>query len=154
MMAVKQGYGLPYTPQSYQLSAQFRQQGIAAEVPVLMPSTHGPLHNLLSKRLAGGKFNACQCAVAKRHEYRLAAMALAARASAKDKEDSEQSDSDKSDSDKAEDGKDDAKDDDEKSKEKLTKEKELKLPEELLGQAIKEVVMHEVGPFAWSASQF
>ncbi len=168
MMAVKQGYGLPYTPQSYQLNAQFRQQGIAGEVPVLVPSTHGPLHNLLSKRLAGGKFNACQCAVAKRHEYRLAAMALAARMSvnskegsdseAKSKEESEKEEGDKEDSEKADDGKekeddadkdddkeDDA-DDDKKSEEKLADDdSEIKLPEELLGQAIKEVVMHEVG---------
>lgn len=145
MMAVKQGYGLPYTPQSYQLSAQFRQQGGGNIAPVLVPSTHGPLHNLLSKRLAGGNFNACQCAVAKRHEYRLAAMALAARASAEDKEDSDKSDSDDADEGKKDDDKDDA-DDDKKNDEKLADDvKELKLPEELLGQAIKEVVMHEVG---------
>lgn len=128
MMAVKQGYGLPYTPQSYQLTQQFQQQGL--QPPELVPSNHGPLRNLLSKRLAGGNFNACQCAVAKRHEYRLAAMVLAAAASDDDKSD----DDDSKDDDDAED-----KDSDE------DKIAEIELPEELLGQAIKEVVMHEVG---------
>lgn len=135
MMAIKQGYGLPYTPQSYQLTQQFRQQG--QEPPMLVPSTHGPLHTMLSKRLTGGNFNGCQCAVAKRHEYQLAAMVLAAKASEADddKDGDKDEDSDESNGDE---------NDDEKT-EVAEKDKEITLPEELLGQAIKEVVMHEVG---------
>jgi len=143
MMAVKQGYGLPFSPQSYQLTSQFRQQGAANEMPVLVPSSHGPLHSLLSKRLAGGKFNACQCAVAKRHEYRLAAMAFAARASAEEKEESDTEEGDKAEDQDKEEG--DADDEKEKDEKLADDDNEIKLPEELLGQAIKEVVMHEVG---------
>lgn len=127
MMAVKQGYGLPFTPQSYQLTRKFDNPQL--DLPIIVPSSHGPLHAMLSKRLAGGKFNACQCAVAKRHEYRLAAMVLAARAAAA--EDEEKSDDESGDGDKEESKKDEI--------------AELELPEELLAQAIKEVVMHEVG---------
>lgn len=136
MMAVKQGYGLPYTPQSYQLTKQFGEHG--QQPPMIVPSDRGPLHMQLSKRLTSGSFNACQCAVAKRHEYQLAAMVLAAKASEDDKAD--ESDDEKSDDDKADDAKDD-------EKEELAKkeDKEVTLPEELLGQAIKEIVMHEVG---------
>ncbi|MEM8943814.1 MAG: zinc-dependent metalloprotease [Planctomycetota bacterium] len=132
MMAVKQGYGLPYTPNSYQLGTHFGEQ--SQPRPVLVPSSHGPLHAMLSQRLAGGNFNACQCAVAKRHEYQLAAMVLAAKA-----QDGDKADDDKADSDTDSDVEDD---------EKLAKDdedQEITLPEELLGQAIKEVVMHEVG---------
>ncbi|MGI9429144.1 MAG: zinc-dependent metalloprotease, partial [Bythopirellula sp.] len=170
MMAVKQGYGLPFTPQSYQLNRQFFHQGETEEMPVLIPSSHGPLHTLLSRRLAGGNFNACQCAVAKRHEYRLAAMALAAAAAADDDHadgpdsdnadgdnedgdnadadnaDGDHGDSDKEDSDKEDSDKDDADKKDKAAAEKEEKEKQdIELPEELLAQAIKEVVMHEVG---------
>ena len=138
MMAVKQGYGLPFTPQSYQLSAQFQQQGGGNAAPVLVPSTRGPLHTLLSKRLSGGKFNACQCAVAKRHEYRLAAIVLAAKASDDNKEESDKADDDKESANEDGDGEDGDGEEDEK-------DNEIELPEELLAQAIKEVVMHEVG---------
>lgn len=133
MMAVKQGYGLPFTPQSYQLTQEFHKQG--QQAPMLVPSDHGPLHMQLSKRLTRSGFNACQCAVAKRHEYQLAAMVLAAKANA-DKADDEAKDGD-------DDEKDGSKDDEEKVAEK--EDQEITLPEELLGQAIKEVVMHEVG---------
>jgi hypothetical protein len=60
----------------------------------------------LNRRLSPGRYSACQCAVAKRHEYGLAALAFAARADGKS---------------------------------------EPTLPDHFLGQAIKEVVMHEVG---------
>ena len=134
MMAVRHGYGLPYTPTNYSLQTKFNEQGEPLRPPMLVPSSHGPLHTLLSKRLSGGEFNACQCAVAKRHEYRLAAMVLAAAANADDQEDkSENGEEDGDDTD------DEKKDDDEK------KQQEIELPEELLAQAIKEVVMHEVG---------
>ncbi len=139
MMAVKQGYGLPFTPQSYQLSKKFNEYGQPA--PTLVPADHGPIHRQLSKRLAHGSFSACQCAIAKRHEYQLAAMVLAANAADDDAKDDDAKDGD--DDDKDEDGKDDDDKDDEKVAEK--EDKEITLPEELLGQAIKEIVMHEVG---------
>jgi hypothetical protein len=160
MMAVKQGYGLPFTPQSYQLNRQFFHSGETEEMPVLIPSSHGPLHTLLSKRLAGGNFNACQCAVAKRHEYRLAAMALAAAATADEDadedagEDADENAGEDADEDATAGGEgdnkdgdqDDADQDNKEGAEKEKKEKqEIELPEELLAQAIKEVVMHEVG---------
>ena len=145
MMAVKQGYGLPYTPNSYQLSKQFNQQGQhrGQRPPVLVPSDHGPLHAMLSQRLAGSNFNACQCAVAKRHEYQLAAMVLAAKASS-EKADQDKTDGDQDDADDDDKDKDGGDGDGEKMAEK-EKDQEITLPEELLGQAIKEVVMHEVG---------
>ena len=135
MMAIKQGYGLPLPSQNYQLDTQFNEHGEPMNAPILVPSSHGPLHTLLSKRLAGGKFNSCQCAVAKRHEYRLAAMVLAAKASGDDKPDDDKPDDEKADEDKDSEDKVADKEDD----------NEIELPEELIGQAIKEVVMHEVG---------
>ena len=84
----------------------------------VMPSTYGPLHASLMGRLSSGRYTACQCAVAKQHEYRLAMIALAVAAQQEEGE---------------------AKD------EKKDEKPEIKFPEALIGQAIKEVVMHEVG---------
>ena len=73
--------------------------------------------------MSQGRLTACNYAAGKASEMRFAALALAMLADAdKDK------DKDK-----------------EKDKDKDKKDKEPKLPEEFLGQAIKEVVMHEVG---------
>jgi hypothetical protein len=112
IMAVRQGYGLPFSP-----SRPHRMDGAGQTDVSVVPATQGPLRNLLSRRLAGGKFAACQCAVGKMNELRLAAMVLAARSTSENAAEGE----------------------------KKEESKEPKLPEELIGQAIKEVVMHEVG---------
>jgi hypothetical protein len=108
IMAVKHGYGLTSPLPGLRGRAQQQQRQEDPPRAELVPSTWSPLHLALSRRLAPGKFTTCQCALAKRHEFSLAAMALAAK---KEKEG----------------------------------DAEPKLPEEFLGQAIKEVVMHEVG---------
>jgi hypothetical protein len=72
---------------------------------------------------------------------RFAALALAAAASAEAVADTDAGKKDK----EADKKKDEEKDKDKKESAKDKKDKELKLPDEFLGQAIKEVVMHEVG---------
>ena len=119
IMAVKHGYGLPIPLQHRQ--RQMRLDGHdfhpGEMVPEWIPAERSPLNMLLSRRLSTGNFNGCQCAAARRHEYTLAAITLAARQHTKGDDDSG----------------------------KRETRKEIKLPEELIGQAIKEVVMHEVG---------
>ena len=78
-------------------------------------------------RLTGGRFTACQCAVAKQHEYRLAVIALAAAADQQTKMKMQKRERMKT------------------PRKKKESQDEFKFPEELIGQAIKEVVMHEVG---------
>lgn len=106
IMAAKNGYGLPFPLVRPRLRMPTRRPLQDAQRPQLAPSTWSPLHTVLSRRFGPGKLTACQYAVTKRHEFTLAAIALAAK----------------------EEGK-----------------AELKLPEKFIGQAIKEVVMHEVG---------
>ncbi|MBM3832657.1 MAG: DUF5117 domain-containing protein [Verrucomicrobia bacterium] len=106
IMAVKEGYGLPFPLPHRQFSAGLPIPGEKQQVPHVYPADWSPLQMHLSRRLGPGKFAACQCVSGKKHEFAMAAMALAAA------------------------GKTDA---------------DGKLPEEFLGQAIKEVVMHEVG---------
>jgi hypothetical protein len=105
MMAIKNGYGLP-TRSQHQHDHDHASLGV-------IPASQGPLRAMLNRRLAGGKFSACQCAVGKINEYRIAALALAAQSTAEG--------------------------------EKKDESKDFKIPDELIGQAIKEVVMHEVG---------
>jgi hypothetical protein len=196
MMAAKYGFGLPTTPQHRQQAMHQHAHDHGLESwPELIPSDQSPLSMLLSQRLTGSQFTACQFAAGRRHEYTLAAMALAARGrqdgsddntatgddeedhqeedEEKDKEEDEEKDKDEdAKEDKDDEGKpaddtkdkdeddeqdkDDVKDEDEdededtdedegKDQDKKAKDQEIKLPEELIGQAIKEVVMHEVG---------
>jgi hypothetical protein len=93
-----------------------------------------PIQAALRSRLSRNQLSGCNYAGAKAHELRFAALALANNfpdpapaATAKEKEK--------------------PKDDKDKPKEKAAEKKvpEPKLPEEFIGQAIKEVVMHEVG---------
>jgi hypothetical protein len=130
MLAAKRGFGLPIAPPQEQIRA--RQHVHAGHdhsehtgVPQLVPSTWSPLQVMLNRRLAEGRLCTCQYSQAKRHEYRLAAIALAAVNNA-------EKDGDKSDGDKS---------GDEKESDKTKNE----LPEEFIGQTIKEIVMHEVG---------
>ncbi|HEY6564380.1 MAG TPA: zinc-dependent metalloprotease, partial [Pirellulaceae bacterium] len=121
IMAAKYGYGLPLANPRNPRSSHIVGHGDGREVLSVVPSSANPLQIALARRMAAGGHAQCQCALAKRQEYALAAMAL--------------SNSGPSASSDADAGKDDGK----KSKD------EVKLPENFIGQAIKEVVMHEVG---------
>ena len=133
IMAIKQGFGLPVPPPGSRRAAAFDRalvasQGATATAsggPVSMaldvvPTGWDPVQAHLFRRMSQGRFTTCNYSTAKASEMRFAALALGMMTDA-DKE------------------KDKDKDKDEK------KDKGPKLPEEFLGQAIKEVVMHEVG---------
>ena len=124
IMAAKHGYGMPVSAPAHQLRARMQNQNqhgghqghnIATG---MVPSNSSPLQRLLNGRMSVGGLSTCQYALAKQQEFRLAAIAIAAN------------------------GKDDD-NDDKDSKEK--KDAEPELPEEFIGQLIKEIVMHEVG---------
>ncbi|MFO0911132.1 MAG: zinc-dependent metalloprotease [Isosphaeraceae bacterium] len=121
IMAAKQGYGLPVTPFPHLRRDEPVRPG-EPRLDVVPAGWNELMVRLRQRQSATGRFN-CQYTAGMRSELGLAAVALAAR----DADDSKDKDKD---SDKA------------KDKEK---EKEIKLPEEFLGQLIKEVVMHEVG---------
>ncbi len=162
IMAMKQGYGLPVpvpgTRRAAALNAALLGRGglpgsVAStngNVPValdVVPAGWDPIQLHLRRRFAQGRMSTCNYGAAKSHEMRFASLALAMAATAStdadaDKKDKDKKDADKDKKDAGKDKKDADKDKKEKEKEK---EKELKLPDEFLGQAIKEVVMHEVG---------
>ncbi len=135
IMAMKHGYGLAVPPPGTLREAAFSAAimdsqgpggaGARGRTPLaidVVPAGWDPIQAHLSQRLSQGRLASCNYAAAKSHEMRFAALALASNdqtAAEKDK--------------------------DKESKEKEKKDKEMKLPEEFLGQAIKEVVMHEVG---------
>jgi len=122
IMAAKHGYGMPVSAPARQLRSRMQSQnqfdGHQANgmLTGMVPSNWSPLQRLLSGRMSAGGLSTCQYALAKQQEFRLAAIAIAAK-----KED----------------------DDDKEPKDK--KDSGPELPEEFLGQLIKEVVMHEVG---------
>ena len=111
----------------------------------IVPAGWDPIQMQLRQRFAQGRMSTCNYGAAKSHEMRFASLALALASDAIADTDADQKDKDKKDADK--DKKDAGKDkkDADKDKKDKEKEKELKLPDEFLGQAIKEVVMHEVG---------
>jgi hypothetical protein len=127
IMAMKQGFGLPVPPPGSRRAAAFNRallggQGSAGSsngssplVLDVVPSNWDPISAHLFHRMSQGRFTSCNYAAGKASEMRFASLALAMMA------------------------------DSEKDKDKDKKDKEPKLPEEFLGQAIKEVVMHEVG---------
>jgi hypothetical protein len=106
MMAAKHGFGLPFPLPHRQWRWKDKGEFNDREIPQLFPADMSPLQMQLSRRLGPGKLASCQFATGKRHEFAIAAMALAGQG-------------------KVDPG--------------------GKLPDEFLGQAIKEVVMHEVG---------
>ena len=149
IMAAKQGYGQLLPPpgsrraaawtaallgQSGPMGAVGRGEGNVPLALDVVPAGWDPIQAHLQQRLSQGRMAGCNYAAAKSHEMRFAALALmlAADADQAKKDDPKVTDPKK--------GEDAAKD---KAKEK--KEPEPKLPDEFLGQAIKEVVMHEVG---------
>ncbi|MCA9232726.1 MAG: zinc-dependent metalloprotease [Planctomycetales bacterium] len=124
IMAAKHGYGMPVTAPAQQLQEQMLRQNQHGEqqdqgrTVGMVPSSWSPLQRMLSGRMSVGGLSTCQYALAKQQEFRLAAIALAAR----EKDEADGNDGKEGD-----------------------KEKDLELPEEFVGQLIKEIVMHEVG---------
>jgi hypothetical protein len=147
IMAAKQGYGQLLPPPGSRRALAWNASLRGGNGPMgnlargegnfpltldIVPTGWDPIQAQLRQRLSQGKMAACNYAAAKSHEMRFAALALAMAA-----------DVDPAKKDKEADKKKDKEPKKEEPKEK--KEPEPKLPEEFLGQAIKEVVMHEVG---------
>ena len=130
IMAIKQGYGLPVPPPGTRRAAAFDRAllanqgatapsrgGAGAMALDVVPSGWDPVQAHLFRRMSQGRFTTCNYSAARASEMRFAALALGMLAEP----------------------------DKDKDKDKDKKDNEPKLPEEFLGQAIKEVVMHEVG---------
>ncbi|OJW20507.1 MAG: hypothetical protein BGO49_04570 [Planctomycetales bacterium 71-10] len=131
IMASKQGFGLPIPPPGSPREAAMKAAalglpaapgGVAPMALDVVPAGWDPIQAQIHRRMAQGRMASCNYSAAKTSEMRFASLALAALAA-----DDEKKDGDK---------------DKEKDKEKKD---EPRLPEGFLGQAIKEVVMHEVG---------
>jgi len=116
IMASKEGFGLPFPLAKARGSLLAETTRTGTPRAELVPSEWNELHARLRRRQSAGRLTACTFTYGMRPELGLAAMALAADDKDKDKD---------------------------KKDEK--KEPEAKLPEEMMGQLIKEVVMHEVG---------
>ncbi len=105
MLAARSGFGVSL-PFPLNRGANVAGVKMAGGEPVeLVPAQSSPWQRALSRRMAPGKYTACQYISGKHSELSMAAMALATGGTNTDS----------------------------------------KLPEEFMGQAIKEVVMHEVG---------
>jgi hypothetical protein len=155
IMAMKHGYGLPVAPpgtiRAASLHAALLANGAIAgdrratprNVPIaldVIPGGWDPILAQLRTRLSHGRLSNCNYAAAKNDEMRFAALALAVAAPADVEYEASQSDrAPKKEQAKAKSA--------EKPKEptKEKKETEPKLPDDFLGQTIKETVMHEVG---------
>ncbi len=154
IMAAREGFGQIVPPPGTRRAAAWRNALLAGTgqpefaarrdggSPIaidVVPTGWDPIQSQLQQRLAQGRTSACNYAAAKSHEIRFAALALALAEAdnpttpADDEKGKEKPKTKPA----AEEKKDQAKKEPEK--------KEPKLPEEFLGQAIKEVVMHEVG---------
>ena len=158
MLAAKQGYGLPGPCPSDQFAGVTPEDARSLQTQVV-PSSWSPLQTMLSQRLSAGRNSSCRYGLAKRQEFRLAALAMAARSQAVAEDTDEATDSagdeapaeestegtDEKADEKPEDDKADEKKEEEKAEKKEEKPKPAKLPEEFIGQMIKDVVMHEVG---------
>jgi len=127
MLAAKRGFGLPAPLPAHVTGVQGAGLGMDQEVPEVVPSGWTELHRQLQRRQSSGLFSACQYHQGMRLEMGLAALSLAATHN------------------QAAADKDGDKDKDDKDKDKSKENDKDRLPEELLGQLIKEVVMHEVG---------
>ncbi len=149
ILAMKQGFGLPVPPPGSRRAAAFNAALLGPNTPGssearpraatpymldVVPDDWDPVMLHLQQRLSHNRANVCNYAAAKVSEMQFAALALAAAAEPEKDKAKDAKDKDKKEGDK----------DKDKDKEKAKKE-EIKLPEEFLGQLIKEVVMHEVG---------
>ncbi len=124
ILASKMGFGQPNSRKLLGLSALDRPAGqMVAEA---VPSDEDYLRWQLARNLARGTRGFCQFQTGFQHDFGLAAIALA---------DASRTDPPRTDKEK------------EKDKDKAPKKPEPKteLPEEFIGQAIKHIVMHEVG---------
>jgi hypothetical protein len=152
IMAAKHGYGLPLPTPGRDVYARLKQQHADHDhdtLPMVVPSSWSPLQVYMHQRVAAGRFCSCQYALAKQQEFRLAAIALAANLE-DDKSEGKDADKDKEeDKEKHKDKEKDSDKDKDKNKDKdkdADKSKaDVELPEEFIGQLIKEIVMHEVG---------
>ncbi len=135
IMAAQYGFGQPFPSPESRLA---RQQNPSALVPDLIPAEWGTdaAQVQLRRRTMSGQYNGCQFALGMRPELTLAALALAARAD-DDAVKIERCDKCKDKPEPCDECKEKAK--------KAKKDAAVKLPEEFIGQMIKEVVMHEVG---------
>ncbi len=126
ILASKMGYGQPVSPKLAGAGSLNRAPGQI--VPELVPADHNPLQWRLARNQAMGARGFCQFNLGFQRDLGLAAIALA---------DTPKPDAPKTDKDKEKD----------KDKDQAAKKPEPKpeLPEEFLGQAIKHIVMHEVG---------
>jgi len=144
ILASKMGFGLPVAIGPPGLSLLDKVPGQLA--PEVMPADQGPLQWQLAKNLFRNSRNFCQRRQGFAHDFGLASIAFAggqaAPAADKDKpKEPEKKDGDKKEPEK----KDGDKKEPEKKEERKKPEPKDELPEEFLSQAIKEVVMHEVG---------
>ncbi|MDG3006069.1 zinc-dependent metalloprotease [Paludisphaera mucosa] len=126
IMASKQGFGLPVPPPGSRRDAVQRAARVglptasgasAAMALDVVPIGWDPIQAQLYRRMSQGRLASCNYSAAKSSEMRFASLALASLAAEEAKKDGD----------------------------KDKKPEEPKLPEGFLGQAIKEVVMHEVG---------
>jgi hypothetical protein len=124
ILASKMGFGLP-SGRSL-LGVEALEKGSGRMVPEVVPADQNPLQWQIAKHMARGSRGFCQYQTGLMHDLGLAAIALADPP----KPDAPKPDAPKPDKDK------------EKGKEKA---KKPELPEEFIGQAIKHIVMHEVG---------
>lgn len=130
ILASKMGYGSPTGMPSNALNVLNRAPG--QMVPELIPADQGMLEWRLAKNLARfGDQALCQRRVGLSQDFSLAAIAFA--------------DPTQTPTDADKDKKDGEKKDEKKEGENKKPQPQNKLPEEFLGQALKEVVMHEVG---------
>jgi hypothetical protein len=124
ILASKMGYGMPAARAL--LGQGVLDKGPGQMVPEAVPADQNFLEWQLARNLARGSRGFCQFQTGFQHDFGLAAIALA---------DTPKPEAPKSDKDKKDD------------KDKTSKKPEPKpeLPEEFIGQAIKHIVMHEVG---------
>jgi hypothetical protein len=147
IMAMKHGYGLAVPPPGSDRAAAYQAALLGPADGASIPNAQGRLaldvvpagwdaiQVQLQRRMAQGRTTSCNYAAAKAEEMQFAALAFAANGAG-----------DAAAADDFEKPKDQSKGKtEEKEKERAKEKKELKLPDEFLGQAIKEVVMHEVG---------
>ncbi|WP_197490961.1 zinc-dependent metalloprotease [Planctomyces sp. SH-PL62] len=132
IMAGKQGFGFSVPPPGSRRDAirkaaavglPIAPGGVAPMALDVVPMGWDPIQAQLQRRMSQGRLAACNYSAAKSSEMRFASLALAGLALDDAKKDGDDKDKDKD----------------------QAKKDEPKLPEEFLGQAIKEVVMHEVG---------
>ncbi|MEM9353423.1 MAG: zinc-dependent metalloprotease [Planctomycetota bacterium] len=138
MLAAKQAYGSPNPPPSQQMHQHHNHPHDhgrrAYGAPHVVPSSWSPLQTAVSRRLNAGLHANCSYGLAKRQEFRLAALAFAANQFNASEDEKSEGDAEA--------------DDDEGTESEDDKEKKVvpaEIPEELIRQLIKEIVMHEVG---------